>query len=355
MGKIKAVKKKKTGKDKRKKKKQKQSGAPQLGMEREDEWERAITKKARAMQDNDGELDLSKRPKEEPMKPAPEHHVPEEDKHPDDPYLLADATYIQSDPKWRNKQRALIFSSRGIGSHGRHLMEDLRRLLPHSEPKFEKKMELSHINEICELKSCNNCIYFEARRNNLFMYAAKMPHGPTMKFEVLNIHTLGEIKMSGNCLLHSRPILSFDIVFESEPHLRLVKEYFTHIFGTARNHPKSKPFHDHVMSFHYEDKKIWFRHYQISPITGDDQDKPDKQELTEIGPRFVLDPIRIMDGSFGGKTVFLNETYATPTRKRVMLRKIRAKDAENRLYARDKREKRLQDAIMEEDPVEDVF
>eukprot|EP00392_Amoebophrya_sp_AT5.2_P012817 g12924.t1 len=35
-----------------------------------------------------------------------------------DPYLLKDAAYIKSDPNWKNKQRTLLFSTRGIsGQH----------------------------------------------------------------------------------------------------------------------------------------------------------------------------------------------------------------------------------------------
>lgn len=33
---------------------------------------------------------------------------------------------------------------------------------------------------------------------------------------------------------------------------------------------------------------------------------PTKMTLIEIGPRFVLTPIRIFEGAFGGATVFLN-------------------------------------------------
>jgi ribosome biogenesis protein BRX1 len=35
--------------------------------------------------------------------------------------------------------------------------------------------------------------------------------------------------MTGNCLKGSRPILSFDKNFESEPYLVLIKEVFTHV------------------------------------------------------------------------------------------------------------------------------
>jgi len=35
--------------------------------------------------------------------------------------------------------------------------------------------------------------------------------------------------MHGNCLKGSRPILSFDKNFDSEPYLLLIKEVFTHV------------------------------------------------------------------------------------------------------------------------------
>ena len=34
---------------------------------------------------------------------------------------------------WTNKQRALVFAARGITFHARHLMNDLRVLMPHSK------------------------------------------------------------------------------------------------------------------------------------------------------------------------------------------------------------------------------
>ena len=52
------------------------------------------------------------------------------------------------------------------------------------------------------------------------------------------------------------------------------------------------------MSFYVFDKKIWVRHYQISPLTENDANESEKQVLTEIGPRFVLEPIHILDKSF---------------------------------------------------------
>ena len=74
---------------------------------------------------------------------------------------------------------------------------------------------------------------------------------------------MAELKMTGNSLKGSRPLLSFDANFNSEPHYQLMKEMFIQIFNTPKGHPKSKPFFDHVFSFTVADDKIWFRSYQI--------------------------------------------------------------------------------------------
>ena len=52
--------------------------------------------------------------------------------------------------KWTNKQRVLVMSSRGLKTRERHIMEDIRNLLPHckSEPKFDMKKELKALNEV---------------------------------------------------------------------------------------------------------------------------------------------------------------------------------------------------------------
>ena len=74
---------------------------------------------------------------------------------------------------------------------------------------------------------------------------------------------MAELKLSGNHLKGSRAILSFDAAFDQQPHLQLMKEMFTQSFATPRRHPKSKPFHDHVISFHFLDNRIWLRNYQV--------------------------------------------------------------------------------------------
>ncbi|XP_048449712.1 ribosome biogenesis protein BRX1 homolog [Rhincodon typus] len=208
--------------------------------------------------------------------------------------------------QWKNKERVLIFSSRGISYRARHLMQDLRTLMPHSKPdtKMDRKDKLFVVNEICEMKNCNKCLYFEAKKKqDLYMWISNVPHGPSAKFLVQNIHTLDELKLTGNCLKGSRPLLSFDPTFDKEPHYRLLKELFIQVFSTPRYHPKSQPFVDHIFTFTITDNRVWFRNYQIIEEDG---------ALVEIGPRFVLNLIKIFQGSFGGPTLYENPTYQSP-------------------------------------------
>ena len=283
--------------------------------------------------------------------------------------------------------------------------KQLRALMPHSKKdvKIDRKDRLSEmVPEICEMKNCNNCLYFEMRKKqDLYLWLGKMPHGPTIKFHVQNsksswkgcllckyflthflrlltpcagaewwfetisvcvclffergeyalpieacfvvllvllperlatcsasyiavltrhrtesmvvlptVHTMDELKMSGNALKGSRPLLNFESVFDQVPELMLMKELLFQAFGTPRSHPKSKPFVDRVMSFFYLDGRVWVRNFQVK--WSEDRKNPDDHDLAEIGPRFCLQPIRIFEGAFGGKTLFENSEYVSP-------------------------------------------
>ncbi|XP_053675786.1 ribosome biogenesis protein BRX1 homolog [Anopheles nili] len=217
--------------------------------------------------------------------------------------------------KWTNKQRVLVLCARGINHRDRHLMRDLKTLMPHhrSEPKMERWKTLQVVNEMCEMKHCNKVMLFEGRRKrDLYMWLANAGAGPSVKFLVENIHTMGEMKLTGNCLRGSRPVLSFSEDFTKIPHLALIKELLVQTFGVPNQHPKSQPFMDRVITFTYLDKRVWYRHFQILSEDGG---------LTEIGPRFVMNPIKIFSGSFGGDAIWENPDYQSPAKHRQMLRK----------------------------------
>lgn len=96
---------------------------------------------------------------------------------------------------------------------------------------------------------------------------------------------MDELKLTGNCLRGSRPILTFDPNFTEKPQYGLLKEMLIQIFGVPKHHPKSQPFFDHVYTFTLLDNRIWFRNFQILSEDG---------ALAEVGPRFVLNPVRKM-------------------------------------------------------------
>ena len=155
------------------------------------------------------------------------------------------------------------------------------------------------------LQGCSSVVFFEARkRKDLYLWVAKAPEGPSVKFHVENgegrpfiaavtaamqrtpccelgtcnlhpllrdmtdqvlpaVHTMAELKLSGNHLKGSRAVVSFDAGFEAQPHLQLLKEMMTQVFATPRQHQRVKPFFDHVISFHWADNRVWLRNYQV--------------------------------------------------------------------------------------------
>ncbi|KAK9489967.1 Brix domain-containing protein [Lipomyces doorenjongii] len=244
-------------------------------------------------------------------------------------------------PGAKNRQRVLMLSSRGVTYRQRHLINDLSVMLPHAkkDSKFDTKSKLFMLNELADLYNCNNVLFFEARkRQDLYLYLAKAPNGPTAKFHIQNLHTMSELNFTGNCLRGSRPILSFDKTFDGSAHYRLVKELLFHIFGVPKGSRKSKPFVDHVLMFSIIDNKVWFRTYQISEAidtavsegsttveaedmrAGGNKKKQLTLSLVEIGPRFVMTLISIVEGSFSGPLIYENKEFVSPNFVRAQYR-----------------------------------
>jgi len=302
-----------------------------------------------------------------------------------------------SDGRYHNKQRCLTLCSRGVTARYRHLLEDLRTLIPHC--KRESKLDpgkaggefgggmAKAINDIAEMRSCTTVLFLECRkRMDAYLWVGRTgitagnigagagaaggaapvaAQGPSVKFEITNVHTMDELRLTGNCMKGSRPVLTFDESFDRLDDLRVIKELFVDVFGCPRGHPKSKPFVDRVMGFYYADGKIWVRNYQIleeQPTnareareerknTGSDR----QTNLVEIGPRFVLNPIRIFRGSFGGQTLYQNTDYVNPNVIRAQARKMKGRSYEQRKGAERMRKKRREEIVVPVDPLGDVF
>jgi ribosome biogenesis protein BRX1 len=69
--------------------------------------------------------------------------------------------------KWTDRERVLLLCSRGSLVRTRHLVNDLKRLMPHVHPesKYGKRGKMADdLNEMCELSNCSKCLYFESRK-----------------------------------------------------------------------------------------------------------------------------------------------------------------------------------------------
>ncbi|KAG6865937.1 hypothetical protein C0991_010438 [Blastosporella zonata] len=223
-------------------------------------------------------------------------------------------TEVLAPKKKKNKQRVLLLSSRGITHRMRHLMNDLEALLPHvkKDSKLDSKSQLHLLPELADLNNCNNALYFEARRHeDLYLWAAKTPNGPSIKMHVQNVHTMDELKMTGNCLKGSRGLLSFDKGFDDTEWGRLTKEII-----------------------------------EKDPLQ---PNGPPQTTLVEIGPRFVLTPIRIFEGAFGGATVFSNPEFVSPSAVRSALRREQGNKYGQRKDAEEEEQRRKALRTREED------
>jgi ribosome biogenesis protein BRX1 len=231
---------------------------------------------------------------------------------------------------------------------------------------LDVKGSLAVVNEIAEAKSCNTAVFFEVRKKrDLYLWVAATPAGPSVKFHVVNVHTMDELRLTGNCLKGARPLLSFDAAFEDEgraPHLRLVRELLAQTFATPAGHPKSQPFHDHVIHFGYADGKVWFRHFQVVDKAADAKAVAKlaaageaSTVLVEIGPRFVLDVVRIFGGSMGGPTLWTNPAYTAPNAARRQLHLAKANKYAARVVERAEREARAAELVLPRNPVDAVF
>jgi ribosome biogenesis protein BRX1 len=261
-------------------------------------------------------------------------------------------------PKKTRKRKVMLMTSRGITHRVRHLTQDLLKLLPHAkkDAKYDMRDGLQAINEVAEMKNCDCTIMLECRKkSDVYMWLSKTPNGPSAKFQMANIHTMDELNLSGNCLMGSRPLLSFDAAFEESAYLQVTQELLRQMFAVPRGHLKSKPFIDHIYHFGVVDERIWFRNYQVV-YPPNEKDSLANIELVEVGPRFVLYPIRVFSGSFGGKTLYKNPEYITPTQLRVMAKRRSGSKYESRKGDEHRREMHLkQYEGAEEDELADVF
>lgn len=270
--------------------------------------------------------------------------------------MVGDVSFRRSttEKKPTNNQKCLLVGSRSVSTKCRHLLTDLAGLLPHARTHAKidiKKEGGDELMELCNLHRCNTFCFLEARkRETAFLWFGQIPNGPSIKVQLFNVHTASELRMAGNCLKYSRPLLHFDKEFDVIPHLRILKALLTDVFNTPNYHPKSKPFIDHMLCFFYLDGKIWFRNYQILP------DSQPTMDVMEIGPRFVMDPVVVLNGNLQGSVLWRNDDAVAPSEQRKS-KAIRAlkKNLENKYVQKKSIRHREVNPAPEADPLSKIF
>lgn len=167
---------------------------------------------------------------------------------------------------------------------------------------------------------------------------------------------------AGNCLKGGRGVVVFDKSFDEKgpdavghtgtEYRGLIREMLRKVFCVPKRGVKGmKPFVDRIIGVFGVDGKIWIRVYEIQESEvgkgsskQTEEDAGDKKSgkgksiggpeisLVEIGPRFVLTPIVILEGSFGGPVIYENKEYVSPNQVR---RDIRLEKASRHAQRRD--------------------
>lgn len=214
----------------------------------------------------------------------------------------------------------------------RHLLSDIHSLLPHTykDTKLDTKSSNNYnsaLNGLADLHSCNYVFFLEARKHgqDLYLWLARAPNGPTIKFNVTNVHTMAELGFGGNCLKGGRGIVVFDKSFDEEisgqEYRTLMREMLRGVFCVPPKGVRGmKPFVDRVIGIYGLDEKVWIRVYEIRESESDKSSKEHGKDegvsLVEIGPRLVLTPVVILEGSFGGPVLFENKQFVSPNQLR---------------------------------------
>ena len=221
----------------------------------------------------------------------------------------------------------LVLGTRGLKARHRHLQRDLLRLLPHGQPgsKLDTSAGLGAVVTACEDADCSSALLLDARDSRrLYMWAANVPDGPSAMLRVHNVHTVNELNLDARRCAGVRNLLSFDAGFDLSPDRRVLKALLIRTLGTPLGATKSSGGSGagggsskgvervkHTLSFSWVDDHIWLRVYRIgTAVTGE-------TDVEEIGPRLVLEPIRIIASGFGGAVLHTNENAETAKKRKL--------------------------------------
>jgi ribosome biogenesis protein BRX1 len=208
--------------------------------------------------------------------------------------------------------RPLLLASKGLIHEHAQVFEDFLGLIPHA--KKEQSMPPSdfvHLEEIAGDRHCDVAAVFETRHRRVnrecYFWIARVPDGPSVNFFIEDAQSIKDLKLIGNCLKGSRPILQFDPGLEDGGVFSISANLLGRLFSVPFEEPRSKPFVDRTMIFLRVGDSIVMRHYQIQWGEGEAL-----TVLAEVGPRVRLVPHFVLAGAFKGHKLWKNEGFISP-------------------------------------------
>eukprot|EP01006_Ploeotia_vitrea_P040661 TRINITY_DN66444_c12_g1_i1.p1 TRINITY_DN66444_c12_g1~~TRINITY_DN66444_c12_g1_i1.p1 ORF type:complete len:261 (+),score=8.10 TRINITY_DN66444_c12_g1_i1:32-784(+) len=203
----------------------------------------------------------------------------------------------------------LVLGSWGMTATERHLVLDLRALLPHGKKGDKvdtvKDNKAAVIGHSCRKMFCYGSLFLEHNKSHPCIYLASSKNPATAKLALSNVYTMAELKLKGNSMLESRPLLHFDRIFDEVEWMAPLKLLLTDVFSAPKR-PSSVPYVDNIFTFCWLDGRIWFRNYEVKRKANKEWD------AIEIGPRFVMEPIQMWSGFWNGDITWKSETYKPP-------------------------------------------
>merc|ERR1719265_272175 len=211
----------------------------------------------------------------------------------------------------KNRQ-VLITASHGIDFRYRQILMDIMQLIPHGrlESRLGYHNNRKAINDLADCMGCSNIIFFQVlKHKDPYLWISESPEGPSVKLYVKNACSMQKLKLRGDHIKGSRPVLSFQKAFSIYPELSILMELIKKVFAPPRAHRNVKPYFDHVLSFSLVEHQILIRNYQVISPSAPNKRIVKKLCLNEVGPRLCLGMLKIFTGSFAGSIIYANPRY----------------------------------------------
>lgn len=191
---------------------------------------------------------------------------------------------------------SVILSTRGATAKIRHLMKDISKLVKvEEEQKWDMGKDYGELKNLIEINECDSMLFFRSTRRSDDLWVGVL-NGMSVLFRMHNVFTVKDCNFPVNSFRDCGYVLMFSKEFDEIEHLRCAKNVIDHVF-------QSNEIKDKALCFFYLDGFIWVRCYKIG------------KKLEEIGPRFVLEVLKVFEKCFEGKVLYKIEKRDCPPEK----------------------------------------